>query len=468
MLRRSSPASQGVSSTGVLAFVEALEASPDIEPHSLMLLRHGQVVAEGWWSPYAPDHLQLLYSLSKSFTATALGLAVAEGLVGLDDTVLSWFPELDGDVTDPRSRAMLIHHLASMTSGHLEDTVARAEAMDPADLVRGFLLTPPDQEPGSIFAYNQPCTYTIAAIIARASGGSLTDYLRPRLLGPLGIGEVAWTRDDSGRDLGYSGLHATTDAIARLGQLYLRRGVWNGQRLLSEEWVQEATRRHVATSVREPVDWQQGYGFQFWRSRHGYRGDGAFGQFCVVLPEQDTVLAVTSATRDMQAVLDAAWEHLLPAIDSVSPEADAGLALRLLSLSLSPVPGTLEPPPGRAADWARFRADVENGPLSAVAVTRTDAGWRAELSPEAAPPLVVPLGSPDWTIDRSGPTDNPVPVAVSGGWSGGETLRLDVIFIETPHRLQVTCRLTDAEALAQWVTAPLHGSLLDLRAPPRQ
>jgi CubicO group peptidase (beta-lactamase class C family) len=466
MLTRRTPSSQRVASTGILGFTDTLETSPDIEPHSLMLLRHGQVIAEGWWKPYTADRLQLLYSLSKSFTSTALGLAVAEGLVRLDDTVLSWFPELDGEVTDPRSRGMLVRHLAAMASGHREETVGRAMATDGADLVRGFLLTPPDQAPGSIFAYNQPCTYTLAAIVVRASGGSLTDYLRPRLLDPLGIAEVAWTHDGSGRDLGYSGLHATTDAVARLGQLYLQRGVWAGQQLLSEEWVEEATRPQVATSVQAPIDWQQGYGFQFWRSRHGYRGDGAFGQFCVVLPEQDVVLALTSATYDMQAILDAVWEHLLPAVDAVSPEADAALAERLGSLALPPAWGEPEPPHSSASRWSRFRADVTDGPLSSVAVTRTEAGWQAELSVKAASPLVVPLGCGDWTVVRTGPTQTPVPVAVSGGWSGAGTLQLDVIFVETPHRLQVTCQLEEAVALAQWVTTPLDDpALLELRAP---
>ena len=219
-----------------------LESAPDIEMHSLMIIRHGQVVAEGWWSPYLPEQPHLLYSLSKSFTSTAAAFAIAEGLLDLDATVLSYFPELDSEITDRRSRSILVRHVAAMASGHLEETIERTMALDPVEPVRGFLLIPPDREPGSVFAYNQPCTYTLAAIVQRLTGQTLIEYLRPRLFDPLGIDQAGWQRDAAGRDLGYTGLHATTDAVARLGLLYLQRGVWNGQRLLSEEWVAEATR----------------------------------------------------------------------------------------------------------------------------------------------------------------------------------------------------------------------------------
>ncbi|MCZ4609317.1 serine hydrolase, partial [Streptomyces sp. Lzd4kr] len=313
-LPSSTPAAQGVDATGVLAFLDALDAAPTIGPHSLMIMRHGQLVASGWWAPYTAERPHLLYSISKSFTAAAAGIAVGEGLIRLDDPVISYFPELDADITDPRSRAMLVRHVASMATGHETDTIAEARERDLENLVRGFLLVPPQQDPGTVFAYNQPATFTLSAIVQRTSGQSLTEYLRPRLLDPLGIGEIAWLRHRSGQELGFSGLHATTDAIARLGQLYLNGGVWEGERLLPESWVAEATRVQIANAGGMPGDdWQLGYGFKFWMSRHGYRGDGAFGQFCIVLPEHDAVIATTADTWDMQTVLNLVWEHLLPA-----------------------------------------------------------------------------------------------------------------------------------------------------------
>ena len=213
----STPAEQGVDARGVQAFLDVVEAAPDIEPHSLMILRHGRLVASGWWAPYAADRLHLLYSLSKSFTSTAAGVALAEGLIDLDAPVISYGPEFAPEITDPRSRALLVRHLASMASGHLAETNVRAFGIDRAEPVRGFLLIPPDRDPGTVFAYNPPATYTLAANVQRRSGQSLTEYLRPRILDPLGIGEVAWLQHPRGRDLGVSGLHATTAALARLG-----------------------------------------------------------------------------------------------------------------------------------------------------------------------------------------------------------------------------------------------------------
>src|ERR1044072_4950576 len=244
----SAPAAEGVDGRGVGAFLDALEAAPGIEPHSLMIVRHGQVVASGWWAPYPPDRPHLLYSISKSFTSTAAGFAVAEGLMSLDDPVISYLPELDGDITDPRSRAMLVRHVAAMASGHLAETREQAFTRDPAEPVRGFLLTPPDRDPGTVFAYNQPATYSLAAIVQRVPGQSLTDYLRPRLFEPLGIGETAWIQRPPGRDLGFSGMYATTDALARLGLLSLGNGVGEGRQLLPSSWVAEATRAQIANA----------------------------------------------------------------------------------------------------------------------------------------------------------------------------------------------------------------------------
>ncbi|MEU1271172.1 serine hydrolase domain-containing protein [Streptomyces sp. NPDC005799] len=471
-LPSSTPAAQGVDATGVHAFLDALEADPEIEPHSLMILRHGRLVSAGWWAPYTPGRPHLLYSLSKSFTATAAGIAAGEGLLNFDEPVISYFPEFEADITDPRSRAMLVRHVASMASGHEGETYERAFALDPGEVVRGFLLVPPERDPGTVFAYNQPATYTLAAIVQRVTGQPLTEYLRPRLLDPLGIGEVAWLRDRNGRELGFSGLHATTDAIARLGLLYLRDGVWEGERLLPEGWVAEATRPHVdngdGTAEGALSDWQQGYGFQFWIARHGYRGDGAYGQFCLVLPEHDAVIATTAATERMQQVLDLVWEHLLPAFGpeplSGREHEDTALRERLARLSLPPVTGK-PAPPERAGEWsgAAFTplggVCAEQPKLGSVTVTAADGGWELRLT-EDGHPLDLRLGT-GWTV-----TDGPLPTAVSGGWTDAGILTVDIVFLETPHRLTVTCTLSDRTFTAHWHTSPLHHPpLRALRAP---
>jgi CubicO group peptidase (beta-lactamase class C family) len=510
-LPRSTPAEQGVDAAGIDAFIAAVAPMPDAELHSLMVLRHGRVVAETWWEPYTPPAPHLLYSMSKSFTSTALGFAVAEGLVDLDATVLSYFPEFDSRVTDERSRSIRVRHVAAMASGHDDETIDRALAAGDGDMLLGFLLIPPDREPGTVFAYNQPCTYSLSAIIQRVSGGSLTEYLRPRLFEPLGIAVYGWRTDVLGRELGYAGLHVPTEAIAKVGQLYLRNGEWDGRRLLAAEWVAEATRSHVTPDRPDP-DWNQGYGFQFWQSRHGYRGDGAYGQFMLILPEADAVVAITSQSPNMQGMLNAAWDHLLPALTAESgapgpwspalstPSASdaraSGSSSRVTDGSAgSPSPSS---PPSYAHDGSGETASPSPSPSPA----RADDGSAGSESPALAPPaargpagalnpatylpgpgnqlaglqavevrdrelvladagpeLAVALGAPGaWT--KTGP------VATAYAWADGRLL-VDVVFVETPHRLHLILDAENAQFEARWQTTPIEEPFLSAIRMPR-
>jgi len=476
-LPRSTPADEGVDPAAILSFLDALDERSDIEMHSLMVVRHGRVVAEGWWAPYSADRPQLLYSLSKSFTSTAAAFAQAEGLLDLDDRVISHFPEFAADITDPRSRSMKVRHVASMASGHTRETLGEALARDPDEPVRGFLLTPPDRDPGTVFAYNQPCTYTLGSIVARNAGMSLARYLRPRLFDPLGIGHVGWHTFPPGREQGFSGLHARTEDIAKLGLLYLQQGQWEGAQLIPKEWVAEATSPQISNSQNTQPDWQQGYGFQFWMSRYGYRGDGAFGQFCVILPEQDAVIVTTACTFEMQDMLDAMWTHLLPGLGVVSADAGSAqdkLSARLADLTLPARDGA--PAPGDWAPWtsgpfavaASRKADTEVQLLvpsaetfvTSIEVAQQADGWQISLI-EAGNALTVPVGTGAWTVcepaDRHG---NIIPVAASGSWFDDQTLRAEVIFLETPHRMDVTCALPGRSAEAVWRLPPVTPSKL--------
>ncbi len=344
-LRPSTPSAEGVDARGIGRFLDALEALPGTVPHGFVLLRHGRTIAEGWWAPFTPDRLHLLYSLSKTFTSTALGFAIAEGLVGLDDAVVDHFPEFEAEITGARARRMRVRDVLAMSSGHLVDMLNAAAGSDPHEPMRGFLLHEPESEPGSVFAYNQPATYSVASIVQKESGQRLVDYLRPRLLDPLGIGPVGWQQYPEGRDMGFSGLHARTRDIAKLGQLYLDGGRWEGRQVLPEGWAEEVPQKRIETAPGETEpDWAIGYGYQIWLSRHGWRMDGAFGQFVLVLPELDAVLAITEAAEPAGPVLEAVWEHLVPAFAGAGDaEADAALAERLRGLTV-PVPaGTAAP-----------------------------------------------------------------------------------------------------------------------------
>src|SRR2546423_590825 len=169
-----------------------------------------------------------------------------------------------------------------------------------------------------------------SAIVQKVSGQSVFDYLRPRLFGPLGIEHPVWDANFQGVSLGGYGLRVRTEDIAKFGQLYLQKGRWNGKQLLSSEWVTMATAKQTSNGSNPKSDWNQGYGFQFWRARHNaYRGDGAFGQYCLMMPEQDAVVVITSGIKDMQAALNVIWDKLLPAMQSRALKSNAAARRQL-------------------------------------------------------------------------------------------------------------------------------------------
>ena len=354
-LPRSSPESQGVDPAGILAFLDTLESAPDIEMHSLMIIRHGQVVAEGWWSPYLPEQPHLLYSLSKSFTSTAAAFAVAEGLLDLDATVLSYFPELDSEITDRRSRSILVRHVAAMASGHLEET-DRAGKGPRSSRTRTRLPAHPARSGARQRIRLQPAVYVHARSDRAAPDRPDLDRVpAPPIVRPAGhrSSRLAAAPQPVATSGGRDSTQPPTRSLGS-GCCTCKRGVWNGQRLLSEEWVAEATRVQVRTPNEPNPDWRRGYGFQFWMSRYGYRGDGAYGQFCLVLPEQDAIIATTAETENMQGILDAVWTHLLPSMTATtvgpSPVAEQ-LAARLDRLQLAAFQAKPAPDSSVAA-WA--------------------------------------------------------------------------------------------------------------------
>ncbi len=452
-LPRSTPERQGMSSSAITAFLDGLEAQ-DLELHSFMLLRHGNVVAEGWWAPYGPEGVQLLYSLSKSFTATAIGLAVHEGRLSVDDPVLSFFPDEAPSKPHPNLAAMRVRHLLTMATGHLQDTLEPVARNHAHDWLRGFLALPPEGEPGSVFTYNQGATLALSAIIQKVTGMRLLEYLRPRLLEPLGITRARWDRTPEGTDQGFTGLHLTTEAVARFGQLYLQGGRWQGTQLVPEAWTREATRLHIATTPPPEngvPDWAQGYGYQFWRCRNGaYRGDGAFGQFCVVTPEQDAVLVMTGATLNMQAVLDLVWEHLLPAFQNapLPEEAEAARVLqeRLAKAALPPVTGERSTPVAETVlgQTYRFTASphsIQTPPhntrfdLREMKLETTPEGWSLELK-NADGTYILACGYDTWLSVSSSPFGAyPGPLRVSAAWTAAHTFTVKIIYLETPHTL---------------------------------
>jgi len=442
-LLRSTPEEQGVSSAGVRKFVTEVDRKIH-EMHSFMLLRHGAVVAEGWWAPYSAERVHMLYSLTKSFTSTAVGLAAAEGKLSVDDKVLSFFPEQAPAKTDENLKAMRVRHLLTMSTGHTEDTTGRMVMRSDRDWVKGFLSLEVEHEPGEPFVYNSGASYMLSAIVQKVTGMKLEDYLRPRLFEPLGIEKLNWEICPKGINIGGWGLSITTEAIARFGQLYLQKGLWEGKRILPEAWVEAATSKQVSNDSELNIDWKQGYGYQFWRCRHGaYRGDGAFGQYCIVMPEQEAVLAITSAVDDMQSVLNMVWEHLLPAFGKAKLEADPAahkaLCKRCSSLAQKPPTGLSQPAIASQVSGKTFSFEPNAQKIKSMQfdfkgseciltvkagrrkyhLTCREGAWLEGVAPG--------FGYP------------PVPVVTCGVWKGEEAYQVVMRYIETPATQTMTC-----------------------------
>lgn len=443
-LARSSPEAQGIPSAAIQRFVGAAnETIHDI--HSLMIVRHGAVVAEGWWHPFEEERNHVLYSLSKSFTSSAIGLAVSEGLLSLADRVVDFFPDDRPETISDNLAAMNVHHLLAMYTGHSEDTTGFLHAAEDGNWVRAFLARPVTHAPGTHFLYNTGATYMLSAIVQKLTGQTLLDYLTPRLFAPLGIANPTWESCPRGINTGGYGLKITTEDIACFGQMYLQRGVWQGQQILPAAWVEEASRGHSDNSANENIDWAQGYGYQFWRCRHNaYRGDGAFGQFCVVMPEQDAVVAITAGVGPMQPVLDLIWEHLLPAFgpDALpdNETAQSQLSAMLAGLAIPPQAGAETSVLAGQVSGRRYQMDENERNIRSFFF---DFGEKQNIctieGPWGEEKLWAGLG--EW---RTGEAHfyqwGLLPAAVSGGWTDPSTYALQVYFYETPYRITYTCR----------------------------
>ena len=445
-LPQSAPETQGIPSGAIQAFVAAAERE-SLGLHSFMLLRHGSVVAAGWWHPYAPERPHMLYSLSKSFASTAIGLLAGEGRLSLDDRVLHFFPDDAPADAGPHLQAMRVRDLLTMATGHADDATDAMQGRADGNWVKGFLDLPVEHPPGTHFVYNSGATYMLSAIVQAVTGDTLLRFLEPRLLAPLGVAGPTWESSPQGINVGGWGLSISTEAIARFGQLYLQNGVWHGQRLLPEGWVEQATRAHVPNGTDPNSDWAQGYGFQFWRCRHNaYRGDGAFGQFCVVLPEHDAVLAITAGTPTMQAVLDAAWEHLLPALRPSplpdDPAAHAALRETLADLHL-PAPAGSRSSPHAAQHVGAYTFPPNAQKLDAVAFEFADGKNTLTLHMLGDEERIA-CGTESWAPGASRLLDWRAsrPLAARGAWADDDTFVAVLYFIETPYCATITCRFT--------------------------
>ncbi|MEZ0538908.1 serine hydrolase domain-containing protein [Fibrella arboris] len=461
-LPRSLPATQGVEAAGLLNFTTAIEKA-NLNVHSVMVVRHGHVVAEGWWAPYAPQLKHTLYSLSKAFTSTAVGLAVAEGRLTVEDKVISFFKDQLPETVSENLAAMRVKDLLTMSTGHEKEPTPQMRADGNTNWIKAFLAAPVERKPGTHFVYNSGATYMLSAIVQKLSGQPLITYLQPRLFGPLGIEGADWEVDPNGINTGGWGLRLHTEDIAKFGQLYLQKGLWQGKRILSEAWVADATKAQVMSAggkrSAEVNDWLQGYGYQFWRCRHnGYRGDGAMGQYCIVLPDQDAVVAITSETGDMQAVMDAVWDNILTAFKPNALPADAAgtaaLTKKLSSLALTYPNLEANSPLVSTISGKTYAFEPNPTKTRSMSLTFGNGNCTVRLSDEQGSHQLT-CGLNRWAESESTLSTKPiklVPTPIPGEmrtrmagtatWQDPNTLLMTWRFIETAHYETVTCRFT--------------------------
>jgi CubicO group peptidase (beta-lactamase class C family) len=298
------------------------EAEAGQEIHSAMVLQHGKVIAERWMEPNAPDSAHIMHSVSKTFTSMAVGFAINEGLISLEDHLVDFFPEKVPEDASDNLKAITVRDLLVMGCGHEPEHTNEIRYGEGEDWVAQFLTYPVVYEPGTHFCYNTIGTYMLSAIITKVTSEKMVDYLQPRLWEPLGIETPYWKECPMGINFGGWGLYIKTEDMAKLGQTLLDGGKYRGQQVIPAEWVAEASKAQIDNRPEnfDPEndpnpDWHQGYCYQMWRCRNnGFRADGAYGQYIIVLPDKDAVIAMTANVQNMQTELNLVWDYLLPVL----------------------------------------------------------------------------------------------------------------------------------------------------------
>jgi hypothetical protein len=461
-LPRSLPESEGVSSQGIIDFLDAAGRSKH-EFHSIMFLRHGKVIAEGWWNPYKSDLKHTLYSTSKSFTATAVGFAVSEKKLSVNDKVISFFQNELPDTVSRFLSDMRVRDLLSMSAGQEPDPTFKTVVND-SNWVKTFLSLPVIHEPGTKFLYNTLATYMLSAIVQKVTNEKEIDFLRPRLFEPLAIYGMDWEVDPKGINTGGWGLRLKTEDMAKFGQLFLQKGRWNGRQIIPAEWINEASSKKIdqnpdaTAAAKDSSDWLQGYCYQMWRCRNNaYRADGAFGQFIIVLPDKDAVVAITAETADMQDEINLVWKYLLPAIKTDRLAENQTIALNLknkLSSLALPLPASgIVPEADTQISGKTFILESNDKHIESMNFTFADSVCKISLIIDSSP-YNFNFGSARWL---TGQTTLPGPnlllqakahfvglpaSKVTGcfNWKDEETLELILRYIESPHSEIITCK----------------------------
>ena len=297
--------------------------------HSIMVVKDGNVVLEKWMSKGKENEPHILNSVSKTFTSMAVGLAISEGRLALNEKLVDIFPEHCPENPSEYLKEITVEHLLTMSCGHSTDPTHKSWEVKDRSWIRFFMEHPVTHKPGTLFCYNSLGTYVLSAIVQKRTGEKVADYLYPRLFRPLGINNVSWLESHEGINTGGWGLFLKTEDLAKMGLMILQNGQFNGCQVVPAEWIESASSAQVPCvpagmnsddadklrKVAKTSDWLQGYGYQMWRCRYNaFRADGANGQYIIMIPDKNAVVVTTANIRDMQGEINLIWKYIYPAL----------------------------------------------------------------------------------------------------------------------------------------------------------
>ncbi|MGW7538079.1 serine hydrolase domain-containing protein [Amycolatopsis sp. NPDC054798] len=463
------PSDAGLDAQGVRGFLHRL-AADGISLDSLLVYRSGKLAFEQYWWPYRADRPHTTHSATKSFVGTAIGLALDEGLLRLDDRLVSFFPELTPSDASDHLRAITVEDLLTMRTGHRVGLSGKTWRLLKTSWVREYLRTPVELPPGKAFTYSSATSHMLSAIVQRTSGQSVFDYLQPRLFAPLGFAGHSWDTDPEGICSGGNGLSLRSIDFLKWGVLHLHDGIWQGERILPSGWVREATAWHVQNadagswngtefvpvSSADSDERPEGYGYQLWLDADGgYRASGMFGQDVFVLPQHDAVVVTTgSITHGKHRLLSGLVHDLLvPAFDGdPSASADALLAADLAGTAVAPALS----PTAVELDGQRYLCESNEDGLAEISfavdgdvlvVALDDARGRHSVRCGLSAWVESDTSVSTWQLHHSYQAES-ARVLAAAQWRSPRELVLEWYFVESPFHDTVTVEFGDG--LLRW------------------
>ena len=452
-LERAKASSCGVDPAGIAKMYGELG---EWNVHSVMITRNNKVIAEGWWEPYRPEYNHILYSVSKSFVGTAVGFAVSEGLLSTEDYVLDILDDILPAAPCKNMEKLKIRHVLTMSTGQRDE---RNIFSDGESWTYSLLSTYIDEVPGKTFRYISSSTYLLSAVIWKLTGQTVFEYLKEHLFKPLGFSEnIWWETSPEGLNTGFNGLNATAEDVTKLALLYLNKGKWKGKQILSEKWVTEAGKLQIDNidnaknqelGYRQGFgkfteDWKSGYGYLFWhcKEKEGYRGDGIFGQMCIILPKQNMTIAVAAGCEEPGRILDVIWRNLLPAVDVpfADKKTEAELNRVLENLKLPIVKGSKYPASGKKHVGRKYHMSENEMDIQTLELEFQENSPNVITITTSKGSFKVEIGYEKWLSNQNGYDPDGFScdkviffqrVACTGAWQGEEYV-IKLAYTETP------------------------------------